>query len=41
MITGALLILAAEALLFRSWHLCVWLVLFFLANAVYFPLVEE
>jgi len=41
MITGALLILTAETLLFRSWPLCAWEALFFLANAVYFPLVEE
>lgn len=41
MITGALLILAAETMVFRSWPLCAWLVFFFLANGVYFPLVEE
>jgi len=33
--------LLAEALLCRSWPLGGWLIVFFLANAVYFPLVEE
>lgn len=41
MITGVLLILLAEALLFRSWPLAAWMGVFFAANAVYFPLVEE
>lgn len=41
MIAGVLLILAAEALLFRSWGLTVWWIVFFLGNALYFPLVEE
>ena len=41
MITGVLLVILAEALFFQSWLLAGWLVLFFLANAIYFPLVEE
>ena len=41
MITGVLLMLAAEALLFRSWGLAIWGGVFFLGNAIYFPLVEE
>jgi len=41
MITSVMLMLLAEALLFRSWPLAGWLVIFFLANAIYFPLVEE
>ncbi len=41
MITGVLLILAAEALLLRSWALAAWGVVFFLGNCLYFPLVEE
>ena len=41
MITGVLLMLAAEALLWRSWALALWGVVFFLGNALYFPLVEE
>ncbi len=41
MITSVMFMLLAEALLFRSWPLAGWLVIFFLANAIYFPLVEE
>ncbi len=41
MITSVLAMLAAEALLFQSWPLAAWLVVFFAANAVYFPLSEE
>ena len=41
MISGVLLLILAEALFFQSWLLAGWLVLFFLANAIYFPLVEE
>ena len=41
MITSVLLLLAAEALFFASWALAAWLLVAFLANAVYFPLVEE
>lgn len=41
MITGVLFLIAAEALLFGSWPLLVWMGIFFLGNAVYFPLVEE
>ena len=41
MISGVLLLLAAEALFFRSWPLAGWLAVFFAANAVYFPLSEE
>jgi len=41
MISGVLFLLAAEALFFRSWPLAGWLVVFFAANAVYFPLFEE
>jgi len=41
MITGVLFLIAAEALLLGSWPLIVWMGLFFLGNAVYFPLVEE
>lgn len=41
MITGALLMLLAEAMLFQSWPLALWMVVFFIGNAVYFPLVEE
>lgn len=41
MITAVLLILAAEALLLRSWALAAWLLVFFGANAIYFPWREE
>ena len=33
--------LAGEAVFFRSWALAAWLLVFFLANAIYFPLSEE
>ncbi len=41
MITSVLFLLAAEALFLGSRALGAWLLVFFLANAVYFPLVEE
>jgi protein-S-isoprenylcysteine O-methyltransferase Ste14 len=41
MITGVLLMLLAEALWFQSWPLALWMLIFFLGNFVYFPLVEE
>ncbi|MFX0143802.1 MAG: methyltransferase family protein [Candidatus Hodarchaeota archaeon] len=41
MITGALFMLSAEAMLFHSWLIALWLMIFFVGNAVYFPLSEE
>ena len=41
MITGAVLMLLAEAMLFQSWPISLWMVIFFMGNAIYFPLVEE
>jgi protein-S-isoprenylcysteine O-methyltransferase Ste14 len=41
MITSVLLMLAGEAALLRSWALAGWLLVFFAANALYFPLSEE
>ncbi len=41
MIISVLLMLAAEALLWRSLALAVWWGIFFLGNCLYFPLVEE
>ena len=41
MITGVLSMLSAEALLLQSWPIAIWMVLFFIGNAIYFPLVEE
>jgi len=41
MITGAILILCAEALIIGSWPIAWWTVIFFLMNCLYFPLFEE
>ena len=41
MITGVLLMLLAEAMLFQSWPIALWMGIFFVANATYFPLIEE
>jgi len=41
MITSVLFILGAESLWFRSWPLAGWLFVFFVTNAIYFPLKEE
>jgi len=41
MITGALLILLAEAILFQSLPIATWMTVFFIGNAIYFPLIEE
>jgi protein-S-isoprenylcysteine O-methyltransferase Ste14 len=41
MITGALLVLLAESLIFQSWPLACWMCVFFIGNTIYFPLVEE
>jgi protein-S-isoprenylcysteine O-methyltransferase Ste14 len=41
MIIGVMHILLAEALLFQSWPIAGWLAVFFIGNAIYFPLVEE
>jgi len=41
MISGVLMLLLAESLFCRSVPLAVWMGVFFAANAVYFPLVEE
>ena len=41
MITGVILMLGAESLFFGSWHLAGWMLVFFVGNAFYFPLVEE
>jgi protein-S-isoprenylcysteine O-methyltransferase Ste14 len=41
MITGVALILAGEAVAFRSWGLVILLAVFALANAIYMPLSEE
>jgi protein-S-isoprenylcysteine O-methyltransferase Ste14 len=41
MITSVLLMLAGEAVFLQFWVLSGWLLVFFLANAIYFPLSEE
>jgi protein-S-isoprenylcysteine O-methyltransferase Ste14 len=41
MITSVLFILGAESLWFGSWPIAGWMLVFFVANAVYFPLKEE
>lgn len=41
MISGVILFLLGEALLFRSWQIAGWAVLFALGNMIYMPLVEE
>jgi len=41
MIISVMLMLLAEALLFQSWPIAAWLAVFFIGNAIYFPLVEE
>jgi len=41
MIISMLFMLLAEALLFQSWPIAAWLVVFFTGNSIYFPLVEE
>lgn len=41
MLIGVILFLVAEALLFRSYALGAWALVFFMANFLYFPLVEE
>lgn len=41
MITGALLILIGESLIFGSYPLALWTLFFFILNSIYFPLFEE
>jgi protein-S-isoprenylcysteine O-methyltransferase Ste14 len=41
MITGVLLVLFAEALLLQSLPIAVWMMIFFVGNSIYFPVVEE
>jgi protein-S-isoprenylcysteine O-methyltransferase Ste14 len=41
MIIGAIFVLLGEAVLFNSWPIFMWAILFVMANMIYFPLVEE
>jgi protein-S-isoprenylcysteine O-methyltransferase Ste14 len=41
MIIAVIIILLGESLLCQSWAIGVWMALFFIGNAIYFPLFEE
>jgi len=41
MISGAILILLAEALLLQSWPIAIWMTIFMISNFLYIPMVEE
>ena len=41
MITGAILILLGETILFNSWPLFMWTALFTIGKMIYLPAVEE
>jgi len=41
MITAVILILLGETILFNSWALFLWSLVFFAGNLIYFPIVEE
>ena len=41
MIIGAMLMLLAEAMLLQAWSIVVWMMVFFIGNSIYFPLIEE
>ena len=41
MITGAILILLGESVLFNSWLVFLWTIVFLVGKMIYFPLVEE
>ena len=41
MITSVLIMLFSEAALLQSWPIAAWMMVFFIANAIYFPLFEE
>ena len=41
MITSVILLLMAEVLFLQSWPIAVWMLMFILGNAIYFPLIEE
>jgi protein-S-isoprenylcysteine O-methyltransferase Ste14 len=41
MISGVLLVLFSEAILLKSWPIAAWMMVFFIGNTIYFPLVEE
>ena len=41
MIIGVLAVLIGEALIFKSWRIAVWALLFFIVNTIYFKYSEE
>ncbi len=41
MITAVILMLSALAMFFQSWPIAVWMIIFFVGNTIYFPLIEE
>jgi protein-S-isoprenylcysteine O-methyltransferase Ste14 len=41
MITSVLIILFAESIFFQSWPIALWMLIFFVGNSIYFPVVEE
>ena len=41
MITGVILVLFGESLLFNSWPILLWALLFLVGNLIYIPAVEE
>ena len=41
MITGVILILLGESILFNSWLVFLWTLVFIVGNMIYFPYVEE
>ena len=41
MITGAFFVLIGETLVFQSWLIAGWFIVFWLANLIYIPFVEE
>jgi protein-S-isoprenylcysteine O-methyltransferase Ste14 len=41
MISGALMVILAESLIFRSWLIFLWFVIFVIFNLITIPLIEE
>jgi len=41
MITGVILVLLGESILFNSWLVFLWALLFLVGNLIYMPLSEE
>ena len=41
MITGAILLLAAESMILKSWAIAIWMIIFFTGKTLYFIFVEE